>query len=38
MSYVAELVSRSVRKSTHADWLLNGVRFYDIGPLIYWTG
>ena len=31
--YLAELVFRSVYKITHADWLLNGPIFYDIGPV-----
>ena len=30
-----ELVSRLVRKITHADWLLNAPRFYDAGPVQY---
>ena len=29
---MAELVFRSVNKITHADWMLYGPIFYDIGP------
>lgn len=32
---MTELVRQSVRKITHADWLRNGARFYDIGPVQY---
>ena len=30
---MAELVFRSARKITHADWLLNGPTFHDIEPV-----
>ena len=32
INYMADLVLRSIRKITHADWLLNGSIVYDIGP------
>lgn len=31
LHYEAEVVFRSVRKITYADWLQNCTRFYDIG-------
>lgn len=31
----AEFAFRSVRKSTHANWFLNGVMFNVIGPVQY---
>ena len=32
---MSELVFLSVRKITLADWLLNGLIFYGIGPVQY---
>ena len=32
---MAELVFQSVSKITHADYLLNGPTFYDVGPVQY---
>ena len=32
---MAEFVFQSLRKITLADWLLNGPRFRDVGPVRY---
>ena len=33
--FMAELVSHSLEKIAHADWLLNGPICYDIGPICF---